>query len=66
MIAKHLIDSLLYGAHNLFPLINSNKRVVESRHAIQKLYGHLVDDVQVIIKFVFLKLFGEVLLLLGI
>ena len=66
MTIKHLVESLLHGAHNFFPLIDSNERVIEPRHAIQKLNGHLVDDIQVVVEFVFLDLFGKILLLLSI
>ena len=66
MTTKHLVESLLHGAHDFFPLIYSNERVIESGHAVQKLNGHLVDDVQVIVEFVFLDLFGKILLLLSV
>ena len=63
---KHLIESLLNRVHYLFSFVDSDKWVVESRHAIQELDGHLVNDVQVVIKFLLLDLLGEIFLLLGV
>ena len=66
MAIEHLIETLLDGAHDLLPLIDTHERIIEPWHAVQKLDSHLVDDVQVIVELVFLDLFGQILLLLRV